>query len=65
MQVSRKFFPDLAVGFEDSRVHLHVGDGIFLSAGLVLNVFCFCCIIYTDYNLLGYLLDLFSNFDSC
>lgn len=41
MQVSRKFFPDLAVGFEDSRVHLHVGDGIFLSAGLVLNVFCF------------------------
>ncbi|KAG2399707.1 Spermine synthase [Vigna angularis] len=27
IDVSRKFFPDLAVGFEDSRVHLHVGDG--------------------------------------
>jgi len=39
MQVSRKFFPDLAVGFDDSRVHLHVGDGIYLSAGLVSNVF--------------------------
>lgn len=66
MQVSRKFFPDLAVGFEDSRVHLHVGDGIFLSAGLVLNVFLFPCFIFTDYNLSGYLLDFFlSNFDSC
>ncbi|KAH1189935.1 Spermidine synthase [Glycine max] len=25
--VSRKFFPQLVVGFVDSRVHLHVGDG--------------------------------------
>ncbi|XP_028220349.1 spermine synthase-like [Glycine soja] len=30
--VSRKFFPQLVVGFVDSRVHLHVGDDIYLSA---------------------------------
>ncbi|XP_061360118.1 spermine synthase-like isoform X2 [Gastrolobium bilobum] len=28
IDVSRKFFPELAVGFEDPRVHLHVGDAI-------------------------------------
>lgn len=28
IDVSKKFFPDLAVGFEDPRVHLHVGDAI-------------------------------------
>lgn len=28
LQVSKKFFPDLARGFEDPRVHLHVGDGM-------------------------------------
>ncbi|KAD2805577.1 hypothetical protein E3N88_38954 [Mikania micrantha] len=28
IDVSRKFFPELAVGFEDSRVHLHVGDAV-------------------------------------
>lgn len=27
LQVSKKFFPELAVGFEDPRVKLHVGDG--------------------------------------
>ncbi|KAJ0525722.1 putative spermidine synthase [Helianthus annuus] len=27
IDVSKKFFPDLAVGFEDPRVHLHVEDG--------------------------------------
>ncbi|XP_038996951.1 spermine synthase-like [Hibiscus syriacus] len=27
-QVSKKFFPELAVGFEDPRIHLHVGDAI-------------------------------------
>ncbi|KAK6135350.1 hypothetical protein DH2020_030910 [Rehmannia glutinosa] len=26
--VSKKFFPELALGFEDPRVHLHVGDAI-------------------------------------
>ncbi|KAL6127561.1 hypothetical protein ACLB2K_070926 [Fragaria x ananassa] len=26
IDVSKKFFPELAVGFEDLRVHLHVGD---------------------------------------
>ncbi|KAK9914503.1 hypothetical protein M0R45_038278 [Rubus argutus] len=26
IDVSKKFFPELAVGFEDPRVHLHVGD---------------------------------------
>ncbi|KAK4277536.1 hypothetical protein QN277_015523 [Acacia crassicarpa] len=28
IDVSKKYFPDLAVGFEDPRVHLHVGDAI-------------------------------------
>ncbi|XP_027359819.1 spermine synthase [Abrus precatorius] len=28
IDVSREFFPELAVGFEDSRVHLHVGDAV-------------------------------------
>ncbi|KAG5036131.1 hypothetical protein JHK87_011041 [Glycine soja] len=28
IDVSRKFFPQLAIGFEDSRVHLHVGDAV-------------------------------------
>jgi len=27
MQVSKQFFPHLAVGFEDPRVSLHIGDG--------------------------------------
>lgn len=26
-QVSKQFFPHLAVGFEDPRVNLHIGDG--------------------------------------
>ncbi|GAB2280437.1 hypothetical protein Dimus_015069 [Dionaea muscipula] len=28
INVSKQFFPDVAVGFEDSRVSLHVGDGV-------------------------------------
>lgn len=28
MQVSKKYFPELAVGFEDPRVRLHIGDGM-------------------------------------
>ncbi|EYU25208.1 hypothetical protein ABFS82_06G022800 [Erythranthe guttata] len=28
IDVSKKFFPELAMGFEDPRVHLHVGDAI-------------------------------------
>ncbi|PIA49039.1 hypothetical protein AQUCO_01300113v1 [Aquilegia coerulea] len=28
IDVSKKFFPDLAVGFEDPRVQLHIGDAI-------------------------------------
>ncbi|KAI3792976.1 hypothetical protein L1987_35588 [Smallanthus sonchifolius] len=28
IDVSKKFFPELAVGFEDPRVHLHVGDAL-------------------------------------
>ena len=30
LQVSKKYFPELAVGFDDHRVHLQVGDGIHL-----------------------------------
>lgn len=29
-QVSRKFFPELSVGFDDPRVQLHVGDGMYM-----------------------------------
>ncbi|KAJ9552951.1 hypothetical protein OSB04_016996 [Centaurea solstitialis] len=28
IDVSKKFFPELAIGFEDPRVHLHVGDAV-------------------------------------
>ncbi|CAN6461772.1 unnamed protein product [Victoria cruziana] len=28
VEVSKKFFPNLAVGFEDPRVNLHIGDGV-------------------------------------
>ncbi|XP_071686189.1 spermine synthase isoform X3 [Rutidosis leptorrhynchoides] len=28
IDVGKKFFPELAVGFEDPRVHLHVGDAV-------------------------------------
>ncbi|GKA72027.1 spermine synthase [Tanacetum coccineum] len=28
IDVSKKFFPELALGFEDPRVHLHVGDAV-------------------------------------
>lgn len=27
-QVAKQFFPDVAVGYEDPRVTLHIGDGI-------------------------------------
>ena len=27
-QVSKKFFPDVSVGYEDPRVTLHIGDGM-------------------------------------
>ncbi|RWR77077.1 spermidine synthase 1-like protein [Cinnamomum micranthum f. kanehirae] len=33
VEVAKKFFPDVAVGFEDPRVSLHIGDGVaFLKA---------------------------------
>lgn len=28
VKVSKEYFPDVAVGFEDSRVKLHIGDGV-------------------------------------
>ncbi|KAF1872150.1 hypothetical protein Lal_00033804 [Lupinus albus] len=28
VDVSKQFFPDVAIGFEDPRVNLHIGDGI-------------------------------------
>ncbi|XP_022158044.1 spermine synthase isoform X1 [Momordica charantia] len=28
IDVSKEFFPELAIGFEDPRVHLHVGDAV-------------------------------------
>ncbi|CAL0326238.1 unnamed protein product [Lupinus luteus] len=35
VDVSKQFFPDVAVGYEDKRVTLHVGDGVaFLKAVL-------------------------------
>nr|BAC55523.1 spermidine synthase [Petunia x hybrida] len=33
VEVSKQFFPDVAVGYEDPRVNLHIGDGVaFLKA---------------------------------
>ncbi|OMO88233.1 Spermidine/spermine synthases family [Corchorus capsularis] len=33
VDVSKRFFPNVAVGYEDSRVNLHIGDGVeFLKA---------------------------------
>lgn len=33
VKVSKEFFPDVAVGYEDPRVNLHIGDGVaFLNA---------------------------------
>jgi hypothetical protein len=29
LQVAKKFFPDVAVGYEDPRVNVHVADGEF------------------------------------
>ena len=37
--VSKKFFPELAVGFEDPRVHLHVGDGMFDNSLLPCTIY--------------------------
>lgn len=28
MQVSKQYFPDVAVGYDDPRVNLHIGDGM-------------------------------------
>ncbi|CAN1311001.1 Spermidine synthase 1 [Linum perenne] len=33
VDVSKQFFPEVAIGYEDPRVHLHIGDGVaFLKA---------------------------------
>ena len=48
MQVSKQFFPHLAVGFEDPRVSLHIGDGqqhaMFFAydGGLLCIIICLC-----------------------
>ncbi|KAE9614417.1 Spermidine synthase 2 [Lupinus albus] len=35
VDVSKQFFPDVAIGFEDPRVNLHIGDGVaFLKEAL-------------------------------
>ncbi|CAN1167596.1 Spermidine synthase, partial [Linum perenne] len=28
VDVSKQYFPELAIGYEDPRVHLHIGDGV-------------------------------------
>nr|AFK40887.1 unknown [Lotus japonicus] len=33
VDVSKEFFPDIAVGFEDPRVSLHIGDGVAFFEG--------------------------------
>lgn len=30
LQVSKDYFPEVAVGYDDSRVKLHIGDGMRL-----------------------------------
>lgn len=45
LQVSKKYFPDLAIGFEDPRVNLHVGDGMnTCMCRLILLVWVFASI---------------------
>jgi hypothetical protein len=29
VKISKEFFPDVAVGYEDPRVTLHIADGLF------------------------------------
>lgn len=36
LEVSKEFFPELAAGFEDPRVHLYVDDGTVLPNSLLL-----------------------------
>lgn len=38
LQVSKQFFPDVAVGYDDPRVNLHIGDGIFTNFSSVSSV---------------------------
>lgn len=38
-QVSKQFFPDVAVGFEDPRVNLHIGDGMIIDFLFLLFFF--------------------------
>lgn len=46
-KVSKQFFPDVAVGFEDPRVTLHIGDGSQL-----------CCVFFPSFHFFhGFLLD--------
>ena len=41
-QVSKQFFPDVAIGYEDPRVTLHVGDGmnVLKNFNSLFNHFC-------------------------
>lgn len=50
--MSKKFFPELAVGFEDPRVHLHVGDGMFTA---IISFTCFIKEFFKLVLLLGLL----------
>lgn len=53
--MSKKFFPELAVGFEDPRVHLHVGDGMFTAT---ISFTCFIKEFFKLVLLLGLLSQL-------
>lgn len=39
-QISKQYFPEVAVGYEDPRVNLHIGDG------MISSFFFLICIPY-------------------
>lgn len=41
-QVSKEFFPDVAIGYEDPRVTLHIGDGKIYFYFLPISHFLIC-----------------------
>lgn len=44
-QVSKEYFPDVAVGYEDPRVKLHIGDGMHMQKNCFL-MYYFTCVCY-------------------
>ncbi|CAN4124250.1 unnamed protein product [Withania somnifera] len=59
VEVAKQFFPDVAVGYEDPRVNLHIGDGTINDFVILLTLLLVLIIVH----LLTYVLGVF--FFSC